>query len=220
MVESVIGPSGRKYTLNGPKNDHQVRHWQAGHFYEYGNNGVLNWAYQHPAWFVRVIDLGACLGNHAVFFAGELGADVVAVEPMWSTYAKLNARANYLSHKIRVVRSLIGMSRLYKCIEPPKNNAGMARFEPASDLEGGLIMVGQSLSVLVDDFAPTCIKVDCEGMEEEVVRASLDVITEHHPLLIIETDDTATIDALLPNHTRLPIAFNATPTHVYKPKRF
>jgi len=34
MQVKIKGPAGREYVMSGPDGDHQVKHWQQGHFYE------------------------------------------------------------------------------------------------------------------------------------------------------------------------------------------
>jgi len=206
--------------MHGPEGDHQVRHWRAGHFYEYGERGVLRWAYDNPQYFERVVDVGACLGNHSVFFAGELGAKVFAIEPAPANgeYLKKNLSANNLWDRVQTRGYLIGPQIDYRLVPPPEGNVGMTRFERAGADE--LTKTGHFLAHVIGTFKPTAIKIDAEGMSLHALIASMGIVTIHRPLVIMEETDRVnleTADWLLSDHTRLPKVFNATATHVWIP---
>ena len=212
---TFTGPSGREYTMYGPKGDHQVNHWRAGHFYEGNAGGILKWAWENPRYFERVVDIGASLGNHSVFFAGELGSEVIAIEPHTPEIAEWGVAANGLSDRVDVHEALIGWQRHYKMISPPPGNIGMASYEPCGEAEADCR--GQYLEDVICDYWPTAIKIDAEAMGIEVLVSSEYTIGIANPAIIMETNRVETADRLLPRHTRIPQVFNSTPTHVWIP---
>lgn len=195
--------------------DHQANHWRRGSFYEANKSGLLTWMYDHrEAYdFSRCLDLGASIGNHSVFFAGELGAEVVAVEPYTPHIARHNLSTNGL--RSEVMRRVIG-SGFYTVSPGPRRNIGMTRFIPTDSPWADYCIEG--VSVKAECEWATFVKVDIEGM-------AVPFIVEHrHTLggkvLAIECDEAAemeAIDRMLEGHERLPQVFNATPTHVYLP---
>lgn len=210
MTHTITGPSGRTYKMVGPEGDHQVRHWRRGVFYEAGPTGVLQWAYNNPRYFERVVDIGASLGNHSVFFAGELGSIVVSVEPHTHGYVQDNMTRNRLAST--VVPFVVGPPGKYQAVPGPVGNVGMTRFEKA---DTGIRSM--TLKRLCRDFIPTAIKVDAEG--SDVFWGSYNFVRHHKPLLIVEESEhiPKLEDALALTHKRLDSTFNATPTFIYVP---
>lgn len=207
---TITGPSGRTYEMDGPKDDHQARHWERGVFYE---KDLLDWCYANPQYFSRVLDVGASLGNHSVFFAGELSSAVLAVEPYTPAWCAKNLRANKITADI--LAYVVGPRGYYSAVPGPPGNVGMTRFRP--DRLG--VLHGGPLSRLAESFAPTAIKIDIEGAGP--LYRSLAYVKRERPLLIIEETDADRLDLmderLTLTHARLDRVFNATATYVWIP---
>lgn len=212
----ITGPSGREYRMHYPEGgDHQANHWQLGQFYEW--SGILKWCYEHPEYFTRVLDIGASLGNHSVFFAGELGAEVLAVEPYTTDLCRLNITINGIDAE--VLPNVAGRPGWYKAVPGPKGNVGMTAFEAVKEYSPHIHTKGIMLQSLARGFKPTAIKIDTEGGYP--LYGSVGWICEHRPLLIIEEQDMDKIrnlDIIFDGtHERMPQTFNATPTYIYVP---
>jgi len=213
---AIKGPSGRLYQMHQPLGgDHQSSHWKEGRFYEARPEDVLMWAYQNQHYFKRVVDVGASLGNHSVFFGGELGSEVFAIEPYTHDICEMNLKTNGI--KATLSKFVIGHPGRYAVVSAPKGNVGMTSFRPAEKDEWS--KASRSLTFLCRDFEPTAIKVDAEGAN--VFAGSWEWIASIKPLLIIEETDTdhlKNIDCILePTHRRMEQVFNSTPTHIYLP---
>jgi len=213
---TIKGPSGRLYQMHQPLGgDHQASHWKEGRFYEARPEDVLMWAYQNQHYFKRVVDVGASLGNHSVFFGGELGSEVFAIEPYTHDICEMNLKTNGI--KATLSKFVIGHPGRYAVVPAPKGNVGMTSFRPAEKDEWS--KASRSLAFLCRDFEPTAIKVDAEGAN--VFAGSWEWIASIKPLLIIEETDTdhlKNINCILePTHKRMEHVFNSTPTHIYIP---
>lgn len=135
-----------------------------------------------------VCDIGANIGNHAVFFGKVLGArQVLAFEPQANVYATLcrNLEINGLTDALA-----------YNCIVGAKSgrgsvtrfnprNLGATTFAPAKD--------GSVPVVALDDLADAeemkglgFVKIDAEGMQMDVLAGAKKLLKAKKPALWIE----------------------------------
>jgi len=142
-----------------------------------------------------VVEIGANIGSHTVGFAKAVGAQgrVFAFEPQRACYALLQAQValNRLSHVVVAFNEGVGRERGRLWV-PPINYDSTGNF--------GGVMLGQQQSpaaqpvdiVTIDerlgDQKCALIKIDVEGMEEDVVRGGLVTIGKHKPVLYVEND--------------------------------
>jgi FkbM family methyltransferase len=138
-----------------------------------------------------VVDAGANIGVHTLFFAKKVGADgrVLALEPQRLLFQTLcgNMALNSITNAYCWNMALgdepgdIGITAL----DPtqPTNFGGIS----AGDCAGG-----ERVAVTtIDNFElPRCdfIKIDVEGMEEQVLRGAERTIRRLRPLLYVECD--------------------------------
>lgn len=137
-----------------------------------------------------VVDIGANIGNHAVFFARRMrAARVIVFEP--NPLAAAPLMANVLLNGLSGVICLdhlgvalgaapgqgYGMRR-------HDRNLGATRLRPAEGsipmLPGDALLTGES---------PHLIKIDVEGMELEVLEGLSATIARARPLMLVEVDD-------------------------------
>jgi FkbM family methyltransferase len=147
-----------------------------------------------------VLDVGACIGTHAVRFAQRVGPRgmVQAFEPQRLIYqilcanAALNQVANLHAHQ-----AAVGEQDGYVQIEDedPSRPRNVGNFS----IEGGKggAMVRQ---VALDSlkFPPVrLIKVDVEGMEERVLKGAVRLIERDRPALFVENNIPERSESLL-----------------------
>lgn len=137
-----------------------------------------------PEWIV--LDVGANHGAHTIAFAKN-AAEVHAFEPQRILFqilcanVALNALTNVYTHQVAVGRKT-GVINV-----PPLDYTKSANF-------GALAMGGTSGEqvplVTLDTLNLACnfIKIDVEGMEEDVIAGGEGVIREHQPILYLEND--------------------------------
>lgn len=135
------------------------------------------------------LDIGANIGNHALFFAGYF-AEVFAFEPNPRTFALLQFNAA-LRPNVRCfdigLSDRAGSARL----TVPAGNAGMATLEGSAAAAHG----GQSVECRLaraDDLPAlrakrvALIKIDVEGHEASVLRGAAALLARDRPVVVFE----------------------------------
>ncbi len=138
-----------------------------------------------------VLDVGANIGNHALFFATRMAAaKVVVFEPNSLALAPLvaNVLVNRLSHVIDITHLGIGLSDRDAGgfgMKRHDRNLGATKMKPG---QGDLrVLRGDDICA---DLSPDLIKIDVEGMEMAVLRGLSATIARAKPVILIEVDDT------------------------------
>ncbi len=165
-----------------------------------------------------VVDVGANVGNHAIFWAHH-EHPVSAFEPNEAVadIAEANIELNALADRVELHRVALG------------DHEGTGRVEhlAAGNLGGTRVVMGAGeVSVAeLDAFALAnvgLIKVDVEGMELEVLRGARQTVLRDRPLLCIETLDHEMLAAVLAEVTPLGYVdwatYNASPTQLFVPE--
>lgn len=138
-----------------------------------------------------VVEAGANIGAHTVHIArlvGEHGA-VYAFEPQRIVFQTLCANLA-LNQLVNVTARQQGLGRIAaEMVLPNVDPRTENNFGGLSLLQKGL---GEKVSIVTIDslLLPRCdlIKVDVEGMEEEVVAGALNTIAQFRPTLYLEND--------------------------------
>jgi FkbM family methyltransferase len=112
-----------------------------------------------------VIDIGANIGDSAIYFAIKGAKEVIALEPYPSTFQSLkeNVRVNGYADKIRGLNAGYGKDGYIK-VNPQRKTIGATSLSPdISGLEVPLF----SLQTIVDNYCieEAILKMDCEGCE-------------------------------------------------------
>lgn len=165
----------------------------------------------------NVIDIGAYIGTHSIYFGKFCGANVLAIEPSPDSYKILreNVKLNNLEDKVTCVSLAIG-DKIGKadCIPPKRTNQGENRVIETSDGQIPLQTLDNIITAHVD-----MIKIDIEGMEEKALLGAEKTIREYRPLLYVEITDESTlsrIDGYLSSFGyKRKAVYNATPTYLY-----
>lgn len=124
------------------------------------------------------LDVGAHVGNHALFFAAVCGLRVVAVEADPATYARLEENIG-LNPGLRVEPLMMAAGASWR---RGRIERGM---RVAAD-DDGPVQVGP-LDDVVDLVDLALVKVDVEGMEAEVLRGLARHLERTRPLVYAET---------------------------------
>lgn len=166
---------------------------------------------------LAIIDVGANIGNHTLYFAIVRGATVHAFEPNPAALAFLrsNVEAN---GAVTVHVHEVGLSDVNGHADiAPAEDLGMARIEPSSS---GRIELRTLDSY---EFPPepriAVIKIDVEGGEARVLKGAQETIRMHRPIIAAEAtgeDVGPTLRAL--GYRRFPIQFCWTPTYIFYPR--
>ncbi|MFP3321117.1 MAG: FkbM family methyltransferase [Acidilobus sp.] len=144
-----------------------------------------------------VIDVGAGIGDSALYFILHGARKVIAVEPLPNVAkcAEENLRLNDVADKVKVVNAALGGEPMsVPCDQAVYSSGGFSTLKGS----GPCKVPGVSLSDLlnmIDD--PYLLKMDCEGCEAEAVlgpererlRAFEHIIFETHPFITGVSDE-------------------------------
>ena len=134
-----------------------------------------------------IIDAGACVGNHTIWFASQIpGAKVIAFEPMKSTFSVLssNIELNNLTNvelRNEALGDACGCGRL-RAFETDRKNIGGTCFERCHEETDYKVVTIDSLALDKLDF----IKIDVEGMQLPLLQGAVNTIDKLHPSILIE----------------------------------
>ena len=138
-----------------------------------------------------VLDIGANIGTHTLWFANRVGetGKVLAFEPQRFVYQTLCA--NMALNSIQCVDCKhMGVGSAQKIIKVPfldpeaENNFGGLSIQGHSEGEDVAIVPIDHINLSRCDF----IKIDVEGMEPEVLMGGLKTIRTHKPVIYLEVD--------------------------------
>lgn len=205
-----------RWTLKGPgDNDHIFKSIRtSGTFYELE-------LLEHLASLVHegdlVLDVGANLGNHTVWFAGVLGCQVRAFEPVPALAVVLarNVQLNYLDSKVRVEPLAVGAnSHRVSVAHWDMSNTGQTRL--TRDPNGDLRVI--ALDDIHHNRPVRLLKIDVEGMELSVLHGATALIDRERPVIVAEAQDPQADQELrrwFKNHGyEVTGVYNITPTLV------
>jgi len=131
-----------------------------------------------------VLDIGAYIGDHTVYYADRVGEGglVVAFEPNPEAFVCLHHNTKHLP---QVVNHNVGASDSTHTIGIAKSPNGGASHATAI---GGIACITiDSLAMGRCDF----MKLDCEGYEPRALRGAQNTIAQHRPVMLIEINDEA-----------------------------
>jgi FkbM family methyltransferase len=141
-----------------------------------------------------VIEVGANIGAHTVGLAKTVGSNgrVDAYEAQRACYALLQAQIalNQL-HNTHAYHLAVGEASGQLWVPTPNyarqgNFGGIALLPHQTDTSEPVEVV--SLDERASDRPCTLLKIDVEGMEEEVIRGARTLINKQSPLLYVEND--------------------------------
>lgn len=195
-------------------NEHQQKHWVNGKFYETSSGGLLNWVYKKG--FKNILDIGASIGNHTLFFAGIMGAKVTSIEPYLPSFQHLkeninqNKLTNVALHNVAVgsVEGFVTMKRI------SENNVGMVQIRPGADVR--ITKLDNFLSESID-----YIKIDVEHSNIDLLLGA-SKLKQLTPVISIECESSDILNRtdkimrsygykMIPN-----LKLNHTPTYIWR----
>lgn len=168
--------------------DEIQKEWANGRFYEEKELHDIK-QLSRTGW--RILDIGANVGNHSIYFDKYLNPEVIfAIEPDIRSYKILlqNAALNHC-HRINFDHIGIAFSNTegnLSISHSEENNLGATRFTEN--------IMGNILSVPGDRFFANqkidFIKIDVEGMEFEVLEGLNKTIHNNKPSMFIEVQNS------------------------------
>ncbi|WP_127900737.1 FkbM family methyltransferase [Solirhodobacter olei] len=170
--------------VTNPRDLIQAEHL-AGRFFEAGSLARLKTLVPEGA---RIVEVGANVGNHVVWYAQHLAPEVILpVEPNPEAIAILDA--NIAENRLEGVvdRRGIGLGAgraqgRFRAVLDDRDNLGATRL--VEDPGGGLTVV--ALDDLVGEERVDFIKIDAEGMELDVLDGASALIARERPVIWVE----------------------------------
>lgn len=192
----------RTFTLTGTaSNDHIVRQLRTSRsFYELELLEYLADVARLESDRGVVLDVGANIGNHAVFFGSFLGAHVIAIEPNPAVVPLLeeNLTVNHVRHTVH--RCAVGATEARgQIVLRDTSNVGAARVEAADAISTDGITISTIDHLLATTPPPGriwLVKIDVEGSELEVLAGARATLAVHRPHIVIETATPAAHSAI------------------------
>lgn len=134
-----------------------------------------------------VLDIGANIGNHTLYFLKECDAKFVyCFEPARETFEilKKNIYINDLGNRTYLINAGVGACSGKGLLKSVEGNTGFTKLEPS---ENGEIQI-----LAIDDMEfPSkvgLVKIDVEGFEVEVLKGMTSTLKRDKPFIMIEID--------------------------------
>lgn len=196
--------------------EHIQRSWVAGVFYEGARaDAMLHRIYTFEKGLTYV-DVGACIGNHSIFFAHVMKAEqVIAIEPNATNFILLVENTEHLP--VVPIRAAAGAVA---------GRCATRRYGPAYQWGMTEVIAGDEVPVLpIDEICKDVprvdvIKIDVEHDNDAVCAGMIETLRQFRPVVFIEAsgEELEAADAFFHAHryTRTAGPFNATPTWEYR----
>ncbi len=174
-----------------------------------------------------VLDIGANIGAHTVFLANAVGQDgrVIAFEPLRSNFQMLcaNLALNGLQH-VEPMHAAVGLE--VGTVQVPRaglmnvgNQGAFSVKDPLPD-DATLDMVPMTTVDALTLESCHFIKIDVEGMEEEVLRGAAATLKRHQPILHLENNKKDQSPALIQTLFDLDYSCFWHPSRYFDPENY
>lgn len=200
-METQMTHNNIRYIDEGQFNEVKVK---GENFYEeWMLKNIQKLPYRRGLW----LDIGAHVGNHAIFFSNHCKADEVwAYEPTESTFEVLKENVkNNCKRTVRLFKCAIGAKKGY-CTIKENECPGQNRV---------LKKKGNTKMEVIGDIVATValVKIDVEGMERDVIKGAMPILERDRPELFIESfEPMEVILRLLPEGYKFIHQYNNAPT--------
>ena len=219
-VMATLGYGDKTFRFLLPSSqDHISKTIIGGSFYEFV---LLDFLRRFLAPGDLVIDAGANIGNHTVFFAGVCGCQVEAFEPnlQASFFLKESVRLNSLDQQVVVHEvALSDRDGMLSIDVSPPGNLGATSFK--ADEQGSV--PATTVDSLQFGKRVALIKIDAEGMDALVIAGAKRLIHGDRPLVVCEAAESASFDRIadvLAVDDYVAVGcFNATDTYIFAPNK-
>lgn len=150
-----------------------------------------------------VIEVGANIGCHTVALAKSVGTNgkVYAFEPQRACYSLLEAQIA-LNQLENIYAHRRGVGRTKGNLWVPKINYGVVGNFGGVELSNSQSANSEEVEIvtldgMLGDTRCALLKIDVEGMEEDVIRGGLDIINKNSPIIYVENDRPAKSKSLI-----------------------
>lgn len=149
---------------------------------------LLSYLQEHYREQKTIIDIGANIGNHTVFFAKYMDCKtVISFEPFRKNFELLQQNTTLYQDKCRLYENALsssyGIRQLY-CSEPQNFGGISLEKEEKSELVHDNVFVYPLDMFKFEEV--TMIKIDVENHEHDVLIGAIDTINKYKPIIILE----------------------------------
>lgn len=173
-----------------------------------------------------VIDVGANIGNHSIFFSSFLADHVIVIEPNRKVIPVLKRNLKNNVSNYTLFECGVGDKECKGTIiidDNNENNVGMAKLD-VKNSKGNVeiftldAIFNKWLSSYDKNVSISLIKVDVEGMELPVLKGAEDLLKKHKPHIFVEAisaDELNKISGFLTafGYKKMPGHLSATPVY-------
>lgn len=148
-----------------------------------------------------VIDVGANIGNHTLFFSKVMHRRVVAFEPFApaARYLEASVDDNGVSSLVELRRCGLSDSFRWSHLDIDPENWGRTRMREqssgATPLDSEAVLFGPLDALIPAELPVALVKIDVEGSEAAVLEGMRDTLSRHRPALSIELLDLAALES-------------------------
>lgn len=175
-----------------------------------------------------VLDIGANVGHYTKKFSELVGGHgrVIAFEPVPTTFALLAANCQLFSHdNITLINAAASDKTEVVAMALPRFSTGLTNYYQAHistetrHRESALIVTAFSIDALEIEEPISLVKIDAEGHESRVLRGMQRLLSEHRPILIVETGSEE-VRAYLAALGYVAERLKGSPNILFKPRDF
>ena len=169
-----------------------------------------------------VIDIGANVGHYTKRFSELVGVHgrIIAFEPVPTTFALLAANVQLFAHaNVTLINAAVSDKFGVVGMSIPRSSTGLTNYYQAhlsSAADSALTVLTMSINSLSISQRIALVKIDAEGHEFFVLGGMQQFLSEHHPVLIVETGSKQ-ISANLSALGYVPEKLQNSPNVIFKP---
>lgn len=146
-----------------------------------------------------VLDIGANIGNHSIFFANKF-KNVYAFEPNPATYEVLKINCTFVAEQKNITTVNVGLSDKEASLpfHINRSNIGGSQIIDVNheSIKDAIQINVKTLDQLIEfkDASVALIKIDVEGHELNVLKGAKDTILKNMPAILFEQSASEIID--------------------------
>lgn len=165
-----------------------------------------------------IVDVGANIGNHTMFFANNFDLKVISFEPYPSNFQLLteNVSLNSKNSQVTCIDLALSNEEYYYSFENVhQTNMGMVDIKSKIETNG---LKTSKLSKLIEDEI-AILKIDCEGQSSNVLKDAISNAKFVDDAIISVEGSKIEIDAIMPSNWNYLATLCNTPTQIYIKKQ-
>ena len=118
------------------------------------------------------LDVGANIGSYSILAAGGVGTQVIAVEPIPATFAKLNRNVLLNGLAARIESHCIGLANEKSTLSFTQDQDTINHVAAVTETHSSLQLPVTTMDMLLAGRVPAVIKIDVEGYEHSVMAGA------------------------------------------------